>query len=72
MHPSNPVYQFCPAKNVLVDGSFRVVDAFSNDAQNLICASRVGRRFPDMGNGILSLIPVTRAARKTHSGRDYY
>ncbi|KAK0448172.1 hypothetical protein EV421DRAFT_115640 [Armillaria borealis] len=73
MHPSNPVYQFCPAKNVLVDRNLRRRVCKRCLKEHLISASRAKKCFPDVDDDFLSLILCINAGPgKMHSRGGYY
>ncbi|SJL01060.1 uncharacterized protein ARMOST_04376 [Armillaria ostoyae] len=54
-----PVCDFCQAKNVSVDWTLRRRVCKRCFKANLLCASRVRSRFPDVNDEVLNLIPLT-------------
>ncbi|SJL01042.1 uncharacterized protein ARMOST_04358 [Armillaria ostoyae] len=65
-----PVCDFCQAKKVYVDWMLR--RRVCKRCLKLICASTVARRFPDVNDNILSLIPLTYAGPRKERARSGY
>ncbi|KAG7441586.1 uncharacterized protein BT62DRAFT_474258 [Guyanagaster necrorhizus] len=69
----NSVCDFCRAKKATVDWMLRRRVCKRCLKSNLICASRITRRFPDVNDNVLSLIPLTNVGpRKKHARSGYY